>query len=381
MKAMKRIGALAMVLALVLALGVTALAADLGELNDGSNTTNVDSFTINVILNKDANVNSPANTVTFTLAPAADTDVANPYKVGPTGGIYFGTGDDTATFPVNPETAQCTQTITVTTDNTKFTAPGVYRYKITETTPLNKADLGFATADKTEKYIDVYVKSDGGTGYIVYGATMGDSYDDTTKALADKDSDFNISYTTDDGGTPIVPGDDTPKSYDVTVSKVITGGAADPDESFDFTLTVKGLAAAAGVDVTVEKSGATGADTLTLAADDADYTYTMKGGDSFTLKGLPKTLALEVLETVSGLDGYDTDITFANMNSTSSSGRTASGTVKGDNNNPVGTITFTNTRTTISPTGVVMFVAPLVILLAASFVFYAMSRKSRKNKA
>lgn len=379
---MKKLTALLLALVMVLAMNVNAFALE-GEAFAGTtDSTNLTDFTIDVILHKVAAVMNPEETVTFTVVPAEPSEVANPYQVGPANGIKFANnGDNTATFAANLTDADNTATIKLTTDVDSFGGkPGIYRYKITETTPLDKAALGFATSDVTTKYIDVYVKNVTG-GTIIYGIVMGELNTDTDgqRPLKNKDANFDISYTTNNGGTPTTPGDDTPKSYDVTISKVLgNGGAEDPNEIFTFKLTVGALAAAAGVKIPVTfTGGATGDAEITLADASNTYDYSVKGGSTIKLSGMPLTLALQVVETVAGLDGYTTTATVTDMNNPdTATNRQASGTVKGEN----GTMTITNTRTTISPTGVVLRVAPYAIMLGAGVVLFIIL-KSRKNKA
>jgi hypothetical protein len=377
---MKKLTALLLALIMVLAMNATAFAdttiPTAGVLGDASATTNIASFSFNVLLNKKPGVNSPAETVDFVIAPAAITDVANPYQVGPDDGVVY---TATATFPVNPTDAQCTQTVTIDTNKDKFSAPGIYRYEINET--VNKKDLGFNSSDATKKYIDVYVKKDPTNGLVIYAVTMGATLTDPDKTLQSKDGDFNIVYTTDTNGNTDTT-DDSPKSYDVTINKVLgTSGAEDPNQDFTFNLKVKGLDDAAGVKITVDQHLTTaGTAEIVLKDTDEVYTYTIRGGESFTLKGLPKTLALELVETIAGVGGYSAAATVDNMDTvTVTPGKdtaTAKGTVSGEN----GAMTITNTRSTISPTGVVLRIAPYAIMLGAGVVLFIIL-KSRKNKA
>lgn len=385
---MKKLTALLLALIMVLAMNVTAFAEETILAGNTAATTNLDNFTIDVELKKADGVNTPVETVTYSLAPAVAADVEEPYNhVGPADGIKFEGTENTATFPANASGADLKTTITVTVDNTKFTdlVPGIYRYKITEV--VNNTDLGFVNDDETAKFIDVYVKTVSGEK-IVYAATMSATNNGKHKALDTKDGDFTIKYTTSDGTSST--GSD---SYDVTITKANGGGGAeDTDEYFKFAVSVGGSQALNQTKITVELndkaaqySGSGDYDhEITLGTSDASYDYKLKMGGTITLKGLPKTLAIAVTETVASVDGYTTKLETASMttadnkveNATTNAARTISDSVAVGS----GTITVTNTRSTISPTGVVLRIAPYAIMLGAGVVLFIIL-KSRKNKA
>ena len=385
---MKKLTALLLALVMVLAMNVTVFAEETILAGNTARDTDLGTFTINVELKKADGVNTPAETVTYSLAPADTNDVEEPYNhVGPANGIKFEGTENTATFPVNASGDDLKTTITVTVDKAQFAdkVPGIYRYKITET--VNNTDLGFVNDDETAKFIDVYVKTVGGEK-IVYAATMSATNTGDHKPLGTKDGDFTIKYTTSDGTSNT--GSD---SYDVTITKANgAGGAEDTEEFFRFTVNVGGSPALNETKISValnEKAAqynGTGAhDTeITLGTSDASYDYKLKMGGTITLKGLPKTLAIAVTETVESVDGYTTKLEAASMtkqnnkveNKTANADRKIDDSVAGVG----GTITVTNTRSTISPTGVVLRIAPYAIMLGAGVVLFIIL-KSRKNKA
>jgi len=380
---MKKLTALLLALIMVLAMNVNAFAAGpdaaTGILESTTKLTTID---IDVVLKKLASVSNPALTPTFEVVP--NTEVANPYKAGVAGGLTVTTNPDFA--PALSGTEK-TEHAVLTVDAAAHGQPGIYRYKITETIPDEKKALGFEALDQISKYIDVYVKKDADSGNLVAYAIAMSNELNTDKSLKTKDGSFEIGYTWEDNDNDGNP--DTPSSYDVEIEKEVTGTAADTAEQFTFTVSLGANVDAADAVITVEKSSdvTDGASSLTIkATENATSTYTFKHGSKITLKGLPKTIAVTVAEQIAGVGtDYKTTMTPSGMTNNDSAKKTdvtANGerTVTDNVAGLGGKIHVENKRDTISPTGVVLRVAPYAIMLGAGVVLFIIL-KSRKNKA
>ena len=88
---------------------------------------------------------------------------------------------------------------------------------------------------------------------------------------------------------------------DLSVSKTVTGTGAETDRNFSFTLVLAKNASGAAVDGTYTTSQ--GAKTVT----NGELTFTLKGGETFTIYGIPAGTGYTVTETVPTADGYTVD--------------------------------------------------------------------------
>ena len=130
--------------------------------------------------------------------------------------------------------------------------------------------------------------------------------------------------------------------------------------------------------------------------DPVEINGTLKGGEKITIKGLPAGTLVEVQENAVAADNYNITAKVENMDGSAAiesanydtpasstthteSAYTTKGTVKG-NTTDDGAITYLNYRAAISPTGVVLRIAPYAIMLGAGVVLFIIL-KSRKNKA
>ena len=389
---MKKLTALLLALIMVLAIGsatADGITSDNGILGNKDSTNAINSFTFDVTLKKKAGVNNPELIPTYVIAE--NDEVANPYKAGIPGGLYFGTDANKTTFQPNLTNTETTQKVTVSVDADLFdtAGPGVYRYKITETIPTDKVAIGFEALDATEKYIDVYVKKNG-TSNIVYAVAMFNEIDATSKApTTSKDGGFEIGYTHDDHDNDDTTSDE-PVSYDVKILKTLSGSAQDPSETFKFTLDIAALPAAAGTIINVEKYEVPDAPATIELGTAVSKDLTFKGNSYIILKGVPKTLGITISEEIANDGGdYTTSLTPENMTTTgpvtgatTNVARTVSASVKEltGTETDIGLITVNNARDSISPTGVVLRVAPYAIMLGAGVVLFIIL-KSRKNKA
>lgn len=267
--------------------------------------------------------------------------------------------------------------VTVDFKDVTFKEPGIYRYEITET-----ADgTGTVTNDADAKRImDVYVIDENGTlkvqGYVLH-KNDGVVKQDGTSATGKAEGYVNKM-----------------DAKDVMVEKKVTGNQASHDEYFKITLKIdKALPNTTytvdltKADATTTTNGAnttahTNAETITTDNDGkANVDYWLQHGQSIIVRSMNIGATYEMNEdkTAMNKEGYVATIT-----STDTAGDTianedykVSGKIEKTDADQIN-ISFSNERSGVIPTGVVMTVAPfaaVTLLGAAGMVTIKMRKK------
>ena len=269
-------------------------------------------------------------------------------------------------------------------NNELFTHAGVYKYTISETAITAEGNYEGITNDTyTTRDLYVYVRESNTPGkFEVYGAVVKGGAEN-----AGKTDRFTNVY----GGT-----EQQPTVNDLVVAKDIEGDAANLGETFDFTISVTadnnakgeayyivwGTLNESGVfepTMTGEEGSQTFAKVETIysvgTADQTTSTTVSLGDlDAVKIYGLSAGDTYTVTEKKANDNGYKTTVTTGyNLND--------NGAVTGVlDDNKDEQIVFTNTRDAVSPTGIVMNVAPYALLVvvaaAGCFVFL---RKRRED--
>lgn len=330
----------------------------------------------------------------------------------------------TATEDVNAGTdgEKNVKDISIDFNNVVFTGPGVYRYEITEeltsgyaynTSGVTETNAPAAGAHK--RFVDVYVRP-ATSGYIdgltasqwyIYGytcfynneATITEANKTTTPV---KTTGF-VDGTTN-GSTAFLA--DQYYTYNLTISKtVVNDGYGATTVDFPFTVLFTNTAVSAGTIVTNGATTPTGTDfnhntTVDLTSGDLKGIATLKHGQQIKYVGIPNGTSVEVYETnvatgitykvdtaKDGTTTTDNAVISGNAPSSAQSQTTKAShestksvltTSAGSDDDTAHTIAITNTLLTISPTGVVLRVAPYVLMLAAGIVLLVLSRKRKK---
>ena len=264
-----------------------------------------------------------------------------------------------------------TNTVTLDFSDVSFPEPGVYRYVITQEPITNTSVVPDSVLTRT---VDVYIQDVNGAltvqGYVMYSGTedYGPAVDgtiDEENPEAVKTRQYVNSVTT----------------YDLTVSKTVTGNQGSKDKYFQFTITISGVPAGTVVDLVrtnmtaaptqnaatiytaAAMTAANGVASLTAdASGEISYTVYLSHGESVQLLGIPKDAGYAVTEAAE-----DYSCTLPDNDD---------GTLTADT-----TVAFTNSRTGTVPTGVMLTVVPGVIIVglgAAGLILF--NRKKRDEE-
>ncbi|MBQ2330415.1 MAG: hypothetical protein II387_06620 [Oscillospiraceae bacterium] len=354
MKKMARILCAILTLALAFSLMAMSAAADPDP--------KVASFTVDLTVTGDKNP-----TVTFAYTIAGPECISEPDGTTTTGYVT-GSAPTIGEAAFAAETAQ--KTVNVDFSDTVFNVPGAYRYTITATDP---AVAGVELGDTTI-YLDVYVSQSDCEGHgLEYTYVF--HTDSEAEAFAELA-----------GGKKITGITNTYASYDLTVSKAVTGNQGDLSKYFKFTVKADLPAGASypygetayTVDITGAEANPTASAstiysemtnpaTVTATELAAGVDFYLKNGQSIVIKGLPKGSTYEVTEVNEGYTQSVEGTAVLTNDGTETHGLTANATVA-----------FTNNKTGSIPTGVVLGTVSGIALLAGG-AFGIVAIKRRKN--
>lgn len=300
----------------------------------------------------DTNANVPNAIFDFTISSGEAVEAT-----GQTPAIYSGLGTPTigsAIFspdnstipgtPANPSDSKqkyATQDVSIDFSNVVFSAPGIYRYIVTET-PSTYSGI---TNDKTTtRTLDVYVgyKEGSETELQVTNYVLHEGLENPNSAI--KSNGFTNTYTTNN----------------LTLTKNVTGNQGNRDKYFEFTVNITD--AVAGTVYTVDlpdtdndeknKSTITVGETGTVEAK-----YYLKDNQSIVIQGLTAATKYKITETNYNNDGYTTTYTLDSESAVT--GNTFDVKTMG---NASHTVIFTNTKDGVVPTGILFETAPYLIL-------------------
>ena len=297
-----------------------------------------------------------------------------------------------------------------------FATPGVYRFVVTENpaTGANSGDVepmkvqvdGVEKPYQTQRFLDVYVRLKEGSatgereiyGYVLHsGDTLYANNQTGNKHTGDKNSGF-------DGDKGKGGKKDTPQGYTrytprkLKVDKKISG-MINKDNLFPFTVNLfHNKAGAVNFDnadlqVKVKMPGAS-AYTVKKASEIPGLGATLKDGQSLEIIGLPKTTTYNVKETNNTALTIKSDVRFSEdvanpvpdtaAVTTETVAPAASSTERGGDKNLLqkdSHVAYHNHIDEITPTGVVLTVAPYAMMLAVagSMGFMFFNRKKEEE--
>ena len=383
--------ALVMLLAFALLIGTTAITASA----ETTYTVNGTSTQFQKYLVVDEDTNIPAISFNFNVAPGAA--VA---ETATTPAILAGVGTptiETVTFTNGQQTSTtqpesgltlasgkkfAVQTATVDFSGVTFTEPGVYRYVITEQeTAGAKAvtyDTQAATAGSKVRYLDVYVE-DQNNALVVSSYVM----HETATVVANNDDDGKA----DDKSSSYV---NEISTKDLEFGKEVTGNQGSKDKYFKFQLVISN--AQAKTTYSIDLSSAEASPTATAATSyssmtnpasfttndtgDATITFYLKDGQYIKIPGLPDGYGYTLTETA---EDYTSSATISAANG--KGGNAYLDATSGSNVSTNIMTGYTNDRTGIIPTGVIMTIAPFAIGICVfgAIIIFIICRRKRRN--
>ncbi len=344
-KLLSRVSAVAMASAMMVSMfGMSASAAGVTTGDD------IESVTYKKTVTTDGNTYAPNTTFTFTVsngdAGTLTTDGKNSnvvYKAGLTGGLTAGEGVTFTPSGSTPLTSyEETGYLGVNAD--VFDEGGVYHYVVQESsTTYEGVIIGGETYD-----VYLYVYSDKGELYV--GNVVAMEEGTTTKA----DLNFTNNYGAGENDS----------THDVTITKNITGNMANMEDTFHFDVSVSGTTGEWYKVVVKENAEDTTGIESHIASGDT-VTYEIGHNGTIQIFGLSANDEYTVVEQEANQDGYTTTITGQ-----------ASGKLTSDGTQ----VTFENKKDATAPTGIIMNIAPYIILVAfagiAALVF--LRRRNRE---
>lgn len=356
----RRLAAFAVVAAtMVLALvGVAAPAWAEGQSTNPQLSVTEGRVTITSKLTMDKYAVEPNADFKYTIAPAEASELTNtgmPATAGVEGAVslspssvnYSAEGlssEDNADGVTKTITAQ----MSVSLVTSRFAAPGIYRYKITQTPP----ELDGLNVVYKELFLDVYVEN-GNSGLVAKGCTLS-----TAAGSGSKISGFENKYVT----------------HKLTITKVVAGNQGDKNKDFEFTVTIKGADGETYKYGTVKNGVTTMNKTTTKSG--ATFTETLKHGESVIVYGLSSEDKFAVTEADYHGDGYKTSYKIGDgTNSTEGSSIAEKAIGAYDT-----TVIFTNTKDATVPTDVIRTVAPYVAIVAFAAVMGVVFFRPRRNR-
>ena len=356
----RRLAAFAVVAAtMVLALvGVAAPAWAEGQSANPQLSVTEGRVTITSKLTMDKYAVEPNADFKYTIAPAEASELTNtgmPATAGVEGAVslspssvnYSAEGlssEDNADGVTKTITAQ----MSVSLVTSRFAAPGIYRYKITQTPP----ELDGLNVVYKELFLDVYVEN-GNSGLVAKGCTLS-----TAAGSGSKISGFENKYVT----------------HKLTITKVVAGNQGDKNKDFEFTVTIKGADGETYKYGTVKNGVTTMNQTTTKSG--ATFTETLKHGESVIVYGLSSEDKFAVTEADYHGDGYKTSYKIGDgTNSTEGSSIAEKAIGNSDT-----TVIFTNTKDVTVPTDVIRTVVPYAAIVAFAAVMGVVFFRPRRNR-
>ena len=324
-----------------------------------------------------------------------------------------------------PDTDHYTATKSTTLDfsGCGFTEPGVYRYIITET----GTNAGITNDSNSTRTIDVYVEDATTTdtvsgittkklkiaGYVMYVGTQTEgpsnntnvtNVEDTSTKLEDGTTNKNTNRNEVSGATKSVGFKNTYKTHDLTFSKSVTGNQGSKDKYFKFTVNITGAVAGTiytvdltNADTTSGKNAATLAENqnqanpTSITVDDngnATGTFYLQHGQSIVIKGIADGTAYTIKEEQ---EDYKPSTALSATSDKKTGENEGTDITIGDNQNSISDtaikadteVTFTNNRSGVIPTGILISVAPAAIIgicVIGGIVFLIAKNKRRESE-
>lgn len=313
-----------------------------------------------VILTKEIDMSAasgagiPNGTFTFTINELEPTSISGAESNAKKGIINaVNSGNATVNVTFNNETV-ASKNMELSFDPSKFvtTGAGLYYYTVSE-----NAITGFSgmTTDANTYILKVQVANDdqatGGlkvASAVMYAQTLGGGNQNTENKVAG----FRNEYETEE----------------LTITKQVTGDMGDKKKDFTFSITLTDSDTTKHVtSVTYQKVGDSAPTQLNFVNGTANFTVTLADSENVKITGLPVGMEYTIVES----ENTDYKVSYTGATQDTDDDNKATGTVA-DGSNLV-TVTNNLDSTDIPATGIIMNVAPYVLMVgiavAGCFVF------------
>ena len=308
-------------------------------------------------LTMDENAMVPSVMFNYSIAPADSSECASTSGMPVTPGVpdAVSLSPDSVNYSDkkwNHENAGGTTTITAqlsaVLDASEFTAPSIYRYKITQQKPV----LDGLEVTHGALFLDVYVENDN-SGLVAKGCTLS-----TAAGSGDKTSGFENNYVT----------------HKLTIKKVVAGNQGEKNRDFDFTFTIKGVDGESYEYATVKNDATTMSQTP--AKSGTAVTVSLKHGESVIVYGLSSNDTYAINEADYSSAGYKTSYKIGESG-TEVEGKVIEATSIGAYD---ALVAFTNTKDVTVPTDVIRTVVPYAAIVAFAAVMGVVFFRPRRNR-
>ena len=421
MKNLKKILALAIAVVMIATLGVSVFAAEDMDSEGGviGEFTALEDLEIQynaVIIYKEitaynpetCTVNAPEITYTYTIGAgssgknvidAAGIHVATKAGVDPDDVELTNeeTGDNTIVWD-NTDTLNASSTgvknvkpLKIDFSDVEWPGAGVYRYVITETADEYVTSGVVDGTISNTRYLDVYVK-DGTTAdapYVIYGYVLSTNDNDIVGDSTATDEN-SVAAAQKTEGFVEVSDDLTADSYytfNFSVSKNLTNDSANLTHQFPFTIDLANTVVTGDVLPIMTITGNATQTALTSAAIAGTWKPTIADDGIISYVGIPAGTTVTIHETndVTGTT-YKVTITGADTNPAAANIYTGSDSADAVINNGATAgaaatnncdVVFTNNLELISPTGVIVRIAPFALILLAGVVLFVIVRRRK----
>ena len=395
-KALRRLAAIALLALIGVLAAVPAWATTYTPVT-GTSESKLD-FNQYLIVDKDARI--PQATFTYTITPgeAAEPSGSSPRVFAGVGtptvsSVTFSSGEtaydeyqtgDSGNLTITENQKYARKVVTVSFNGVSFTEPGIWRYKITANESSDNKAVTYDTQLKyggTQKvrYIDVYVVDNNGTLEI------------STFILRELTTAVSSGATVGDKSSGYI---NTVTSHSLTFGKEVTGNQGSKDKYFQFTIAISNAQANTSYEVDLSHAQASPssnpATTYTTMNNPSVITtgdngvvhgvFYLRDGQYVKIKGLPEGYNYELSELA---EGYSSSDGIAATNN--SGGEAYTDAVK----DTTGTTTnkdiktgYTNERTGVIPTGVIIAVAPFAagLVIFGGGAVYLTAKRSRDDE-
>lgn len=339
----KRIAAIFMAAVMTAALAVPAFADDptVEDPKGSAEGQSFNSMTFEKEYVTDEQTYLPDETLTFTVTPddpSGEEKVGNPatlVRKGITGTVTastVSTTEDTATVKGGKSYYP-----TFTFNFPANTEPGIYKYKVVESSNKNYTDMKYAA----DQYLYVYVRRNASNAIEVYGAALQES----TGVNGAKSGKFTNEFKNN--------GHEEQNEFkDLTIAKSVTGTMGDKTKEFHFKVKVDSFSGR----TTYAAFKSTDSNTEIKLTNGKEYEFVLANGQSLKIENLSALDKYTIEETDHDTDGYTTTYSCGDAPSTE----------------PMGdadvTVTVTNKRDAVNPTGIIMNYGPYIAMIVAAAV-------------